>query len=618
MSTSFKRQLPQTQKNTMIRSLHSPDLPIIELCKSGSWDEVSARALTHPLEVAARKRGGQTTALSLAVRAKAPLQTIQDIVAADESQIAVLHQVRGSILHEALKHRVTDDLLEFLVETVARYTKRANVASAMLGRKDELGRVPLHHMVDRIIRGFDHGQTTSDANKRIFECMVTQHPGSIAEIDGDGYTPLVLFLLIPRLGDDPIARKCEQDISHLVHLLLKYNRRVVTVPRRLPRPWHFHSRNITSPQQGFLHGQGVPSPLTCAILHGRHLETVQLIIAASRAEGVNSCSEVVTHHRETPLHVAATVKAPIDILTKLLQGERRAVNVPDARGLLPLDLIWIRHVVDHSCAPSGLPVKASRRRFITATFVEQYHKVTQRYLDGSKAHKRCVSEETHDMSGDLLDRMSTILPVMADLRLTNVQRHEKKEDDSMEVNTCSSNFSLIHAACAVNCPLAVIGLVVETCPESLKIRDPIMGRLPLHFAAGRSEYHQRFPTGVTGNPINVTENSPVPFILSKFPEACRVTDSSRQLPLHVAIDYTKKRGYRDKSTQEITLKTDPFKEVVFLLDEYPDALHQRDGMTKLYPFQQAAEGEYGNVDLTFMLLRRDPVLIYLGGKITQS
>ncbi|KAL3914740.1 MAG: hypothetical protein SGILL_005978, partial [Bacillariaceae sp.] len=581
---------------------------LLELCHSGSWDEVAARSKTHPFEVAARKEGGQTTALSLAVRAKAPLSTVQAVLKADESQITVVHPVRGSILHEALKHRVTDDVLEFLVDAATRSengmsdSEKTKTTCRMLSRKDELGRVPLHYMVERVVRDYDHGMPTTTASRRTFEQVVKQCPHGIAQIDADGNTPLILLLLVPRLGDDPFGRRCEHEILAMIQLLLKHNRRAINVVRRLPRPWHFRSKSATSPQLDFLHGQGAPNPLACAILHGRCSKTVQVLIDASLAEGVNPCSELVTHHRETPLHVAATVNASTDMIKRLVKEEPRTVNVPDAKGLFPLDMIWIRYVIDS--AAFGLPVNISRRRFITSTFMERYDKASKNCLSKGNPNETTAYQGTHGVQcNELLGRMHAVIPTMALLRLMR----PKGDGDRMDVDPAETRIPLLHATCAINCPLALVGLALEARPEQMKIREQSTGRLPLHFAASRREYHQDFPTGVTGKPTKVQETSPTPFVLSNCPEACSVTDGSGQLALHLSIECAKERRCLERM-QDIS-STEDIVAVEALLKQYPSALRRRDGVTKLYPFQQAAEGTCGHVELSYLLLRRDPTLL---------
>jgi hypothetical protein len=106
------------------------------------------------------------------------------------------------------------------------------------------------------------------------------------------------------------------------------------------------------------------------------------------------------------------------------------------------------------------------------------------------------------------------------------------------------------------------------------------------------------------------EVSPVKLVLVKFSAACRVTDLREQLPLHVAICQAKDLEQQHPDMiREREHPAEAYKDVELLLHGYPDALQRRDGITKLYPFLQAAEGSNGTLDLAYLLLRRDPTLL---------
>lgn len=152
-----------------------------------------------------------------------------------------------------------------------------------------------------------------------------------------------------------------------------------------------------------------------------------------------------------------------------------------------------------------------------------------------------------------------------------------------------------------------------------------MGRLPLHYASSRKGYTAQFPIGTTNQLQGMEEVSPVSLVLAKFPSACRVVDKQNQLPLHIAIDHAKEEGQRRRSCRRRSLDANSsmsvstgqqpsnnrsfYRPVDAILSHYPEALQRRDGVTKLYPFQQAASGPDGDAELCFLLLRRDPTLI---------
>jgi hypothetical protein len=49
--------------------------------------------------------------LSVAVRSSSPRYVVKALLEANLHQIGITHRNRGSILHEALKHRASDDVL---------------------------------------------------------------------------------------------------------------------------------------------------------------------------------------------------------------------------------------------------------------------------------------------------------------------------------------------------------------------------------------------------------------------------------------------------------------------------------------------------------------------------
>jgi hypothetical protein len=61
---------------------------------------------------------GSTTYRS--VRSSSPRYVVKALLE-NLHQIGITHRNRGSILHEALKHRASDDVLEYLLQTMIQY-----------------------------------------------------------------------------------------------------------------------------------------------------------------------------------------------------------------------------------------------------------------------------------------------------------------------------------------------------------------------------------------------------------------------------------------------------------------------------------------------------------------
>ena len=573
---------------------------------------MSERTLSHPAEAiptASAVRGEGSTVLSVAVRLKAPIQVIQKLLAANFHQIGVKHVARGSVLHEALKHRADDDVLDCLVRAAIEYDSQlaGHETSCLLNHKDELGRTALHYMVDRIVRYLDQGRR-SQANWHIVRMLVQAYPASVSTIDADGNTPLVLMLLIPKFTCDADGLEFEEEVFRIVQLMVALCPKAVNVLRRLPLPWHYQF-NFQN-QASVVHGQGLPSPLSCALLHGRSVETIDLLLHANRRIGARGCRTVVTHNREVPLHIAVTMRRSVDLLAKVIQEDQRAIGVTDMYGLTPLDWMWIRHTLDW-CSSSDpfTPVMVSRRRYINNHFLEWHERVSNQYLGVDKPLEDSTNPFVKEMAirlrEDVLKRISVILPTMAEQYMEN-------NSDNM-VDVCGESFPLVHAACYVNCPLALLQVACSAFPEQLCSKDPQLKRLPLHYAANRSGYAVQYPIGVSPNTKYMEEVSPIDFILSKFPEACRVTDGTQQIPLHIAINRVKDDETKQRDALQENSKVDiKYRDVEMLLQSYPESLQRRNGISKLYPFQQAAEGSNSCLELTYFLLRRDPSLVRMG------
>lgn len=594
----------------MIGMLNLTEPELVRLCRAKTWISVSERSMSHPTEATptdSAVRGEGSTALSVAVRSRAPIQVIQQLLTANFFQIGVTHKVRGSVLHEALKHRASDAVLHCLIRAAIAYEENPRTGNGgnygLLGHKDELGRTALHYVVDRTVRSLDRGERCQE-NWNIVRTLVQAFPPSVSSIDADGNTPLILLLLIPKFRDDIGGLELEHEVFRLVQLMVTLCPKAISVSRRLPRPWHYQFK--CEGHAPLVHGDGVPSPLSCALLHGRSIDTVELLLEANRQTGVSGCRTIVTHHREIPLHIAATMRCSAKVLWTLAREDAEVVGVADLNGLTALDWVWARHVLDWCTSTDPFaPVMVSRRRYLNAHFLEWHERVSKQYLGVDKSmetsRNRVVRAMAASLKEDISNRMSIILPMMVSQHFHTVE--------GLMIDGDGVQLPLVHAACLVNCPLAMVQLAIDSSPCHVKSKDELMERLPLHYAATRTGYVAQYPVGVSCNVQRIEEVSAIALILARFPEACRVTDSYGQLPLHIAIDNAKRGGENEELCHDPTKLERQHSEIHLLLDRYPDSLHRRDGKTTLFPFLQAAEGPAADASLTYMLLRRDPSLL---------
>jgi hypothetical protein len=589
----------------MLRTRYHPCEPeLVRLCRSKTWLGVTARTYSHPCE--ARFQGGASTALAIAVRSGAPAIVVELLLRANFHQIGVTHMNRGSVLHEALRHRVDDHVLQCLVQTAIQYEQAIPLgSSSLLGHADELGRTALHYMVDRVIRVLDRGER-SHAIWSMFRSLVQTYPFAVKVMDADGSTPLVLLLLIPRFTAHIDKLKAEREVFRMVQLMVALCPSSVAVSRRLPRPWQYNNDGEAD-QSSRVHGEGEPSPLSCALLHGRSMDTIQVLLEANRRLGVSACRTVITHYREVPLHIAVSMRGSLALISKLVDEDRDVLDMSDIHGLVPLDWMWIRHVLQWcSSTDPFAPVMVSRRRYLGNHILLWHERVSNQYLVQDPSMEQSPNPAVRDwirqLKDDLLQRMTILLPAMAALNFSDPEEM-MHEGSSVGFYNEKHQWPLLHSACFVSCPLAMVRLALESCPAQTRSKD-FLGRLPLHHAVSRGGYTVNYPMDVSCNLKSIQELSPTKQVLDCFPGACLIADLYHQLPLHVAIDASKTR-----KSEDVHIAHQSESDIRCLLQCYPDALERRDGVTKLYPFLQAAEGQDSSLTLTYQLLRRCPALL---------
>jgi hypothetical protein len=620
-------------RTTMMRTFMPTEPELVQLCRSRTWVTLTQRLQSHPVEATpsdASLRGEGSTTLSVAVRSSAPRHVVKALLQANLHQIGITHRNRGSILHEALKHRASDDVLEYLLQTMIQYqeslvfesphqykmktgaqhaldpaqfrhisvqSSRLVRGPSLLGVQDDLGRTALHYLVERAKRVAEHPERSS-TSWGLFRTLSMAHPESIQIMDSDGNTPLVLLLLAPR---ESTADKLEADIYRMVEHMVSICPSVVTISRKMPRPFRFlpmvGGSNNNSPL-----GDGAPTPLYYALLNRRSSETVSLLIRASHEAPSKGCATIVSQYQEVCLHVAITTRAPLPVLYQVLNDFPEAVLFQDIYGLSSVDWLWIRHVLEWNASPLDAVTSRmiSRRRFLGSQFMEWHEFVSKRVVMDNDHHLVVDPTAVKQLQDDLYQRMQLMLPVAAAV-MTADPPYKQGEP-----------WSLLHSACLVSCPAAMLHVVLKMEPtayHAVRSKDLRAGRYPLHYAATRIGYSAYLPIGVSRGIQILQEVSPVHDILPLCPEVCRATDAESQLPLHIAIDTA--RLNRATTLQPTTDDVDAAESKVLhaLVSQYPDALERRDGKTKLFPWQQAAVGPGASINTIYSLLRRQPTLV---------
>ena len=589
-----------------------PDSPLVLLFRQRKWQEVIERIQKNPSEVSASEaaqRGERPTVLAMALRIGAPIQVIEAIAQCDRQQLVICHRFAGSIVHEALRYLACDQVFNFVFREAMEqqeYTKKGRQSSLsglpatsfssqfqcvhvqenrvvqapnLLEVQDDLGRTVLHHVVEQIQRRKIILGSKAGSSFSMFQQLIEAHSGLVHMTDSDGNTPLVLLLSQHHDNPDP---DLEQEIFQMVEYLTTNYPSTVAYNRQPTRMWRF--MNYFRIQPTALRVSPVASPLYFAILYGRSEATIRALLHAHNAIGDNGCATIVTQYCEFCLHVAVTLRAPIGILKLLVDTFPDAVQGADVYGLTPLDWLWITYVVDWYDQGDHIHRRLSRRRHLGREFREWHELVTDRIPYQVDRYDGISQFMVDRKQRDLIARLRVLLPV---------------SDDS----------SLLHRVSQlVNLPFGILKLVLSEDPnayEDLRRQDK-SGRCPLHHIVGHCRgYRVSLPLGVTSRVEILAENKEtlaVSELVDQFPAACTIFDNNGQLPLHIAIDAFKKNNSPcDNGFADTILQT--------LVKAYPESLGKRDGMSQLYPWQQAAVGPEAHLGTIFQLLRKEPIFL---------
>jgi hypothetical protein len=187
--------------------------------------------------------------------------------------------------------------------------------------------------------------------------------------------------------------------------------------------------------------------------------------------------------------------------------------------------------------------------------------------------------------------------------------------------------SLVHTAFANDCFLPAVTRIVATLfPQEMHMQDE-RGRLPLHYAAARKWHSLDWPPeglaeSAAARPSRLFRMETLNILKMAMElsgdDAASVVDSDGRLPLHYMVETFVDSSNRRAWNQPVLAMLDLMAAMVQL---FPDALRQQDGVTGLFPcFQatatatsctQGSDSFTPEIHLTipFMLLREDPTLI---------
>ncbi len=375
--------------------------------------------------------------------------------------------------------------------------------------------------------------------------------------------------------------------------------------------------------------------LSHALMHGRHYSTIELLIGASKTsnpswhtghlydwdeyemeplnEENESCMTIVSTDLEVPLHIAVTMRASPEVVAHVVRSGPDASFIPDRCGLTPICWTWMRFVIDEiSKAQRGanesswtqLIVKQSKRRFVPGIYLEVHEKLTNDLATAAFEFVGATDitflrhiHQNNIERRNLWTKLSCLLPHAAKAHSQSLATNKRILSNLDKV----THWGPVHAAGLISCPRAVLLTAIMNFPKCIKQNDEI-GNLPIHYAAANQvTYSKTLPIGVTFSPQTVDERSNVFDLLPLYPESTKVMNLSKQIPLHIAINADKEARKAMNGSQnsrnnwinkrQKTYETNESIEGsvwMYLVKNDIESLEQRDGLTNLYPFMQAA------------------------------
>ena len=366
---------------------------LTNLLQSGSWNQATLRAQSHPHECTSSHspsyglaiRGGRPTpALALACRLAAPLSCTRAILQACPQAVRSGGGLaRGTPLHEAISNpRVSLDVISLLIETdEALEVKQAlkDIRAAQI--RDVDGQIPLHLLVRRYF--CFHPQDEKQKMIETLKLLISSCPQACGMPDRRDFeeTPLVLALKANMYAHYDTALlaaykkksaqnfesdneyDCDEQECEPLSLIALLEEKIHIIINLMLRIYPASASNA-APNLKF-------TPLHSAVYHGRCKEIIRNLLLAGQSSTL--CAN--EGRLETPLHFAAMRGESEAVIAALVNTHsndndnsclsrsrnqreistclgRKAVNMLDHRGLTPLHWLWIRLLKEYDSISS--------------------------------------------------------------------------------------------------------------------------------------------------------------------------------------------------------------------------------------------------------------------------
>ncbi len=609
----------------------------------------------------------QGTVLHEAIRskcsAKVILYFVDQIIRNEKEQ---MWTYRGELKPVELEFTGPDTRLLSLISTDAKKVTSSNFnrdgslatktlrhavsnGATVLNQTDGLGRTPLHYLIERVSAPSQSRRECREELIHVVEALANAFPPAIGKEDADGLTPLDLALLSTKDTNDLNQMEVEMKLFTVCSILVKeypmaafppLNPLRAEISKPIESPvWNSKGRTLNKQTHAMRSCRRLLSDsedsrikhntLSRALLHGRHISTIQLLLETSKLSRaswytgqmdsyddvrIQYCMAIVTREFEVPLHIAVTMKAPTEVVELLVSSAPEAAAVPDRCGLTPICWAWIRHI----SGPGQ--IRVSQRRFIPLNYQNANDLHTLKLVDFVLNERAQL--EWDDTLKELWTNLSHLLPSAA------VSISRQALNGSVQYNLEKViKWSPLHAATFLTCPRVVVLLAAAACPEQIKAPDS-EGNVPLHYAAARHGYCKTLFVGPTSTPQRIFEAAPIHDLAQLDPSCTKVFNNIGRLPLHIAIETEKKlhktAAHKDgptsinRTVRRIAVipqsKAKMDKNVqesipLYLSKVDPDTLEAKDGLSGLYPFMQAAADKHSILNTVYNLLRESPSIL---------
>jgi ankyrin repeat protein len=629
------------------------------LLQQQQWQQAIDCVTAHPQEAIDTL---DPSPLALACRVGAPWQCVKALLDAAPAKLRRVLDSRGTPLHEAIVCPGTEaKVIEVLLradEALGTESPRATLL------QDVDGFTPLHLLFRRRFQSHLLLPETNTSLIDILNMLVKSCPEAVLVPDmGEYEEPPIVYALkaniyAPSLGsEDETLTRIERLIYEMVSCLLKY------CPEAASRVFTGYRGRYTA--------------LHSAVFHGRFPSTIELLLQAEAANPSEQKAALLANTQgEMPLHFCAMRGERPRSIALISEAAPEAVLERDASGLTPLHWLWIRFVSTLLAVDVGgrgtdttMPIDMARQPSFERSPYAEFSSLEKGDFDVDVQLIKRMDPPVDFLrmrhiplevlgATDCLEWAERTVSVLQQIRgRYETDRNSQDQEESRMVvwtkrETMISLFwtkvvSLLEAAKSADqslpsgssvivhtafaspcCPPGVAYTVASLFPEELIIRDA-SGRFPVHYAASRQWHAWDWPRNDNpSQPFGAKLLQQESFgilrtALELSPaETLRVTDSNDCLVLHQVVNTFVRACTRPARSCTESPMNDMLELLHKLVNMYPEALQRRDGVTRLYPFQQATAvatehktqsqhvQDELSLTITYQLLRENPTTLF--------